>query len=301
MDKLQAMQLFARVVETGSYTAAAEQLEISRALASKLVQALEDQLGVRLLHRTTRRLSLTEAGQNYYQRVAEILAQLAEAEAEAAELQLEPRGRLRVSAPMSFSILHLGAALADFQRKYPRVELELNLNDRVVDLVEDGFDLAIRIGRLADSSLVARRLAGSQIVAVAAPAYLAWHGMPSHPDDLAHHNCLDYTLSPRRDEWQFARGEERVNVRVRGNLHVNNGDMIALAAAQGLGVALSPAFIVHDALRRGDLVRVLPEWQLPDIGVYAVYPAGRSLPAKTRSLIDFLAERFRPSAPWDLA
>lgn len=301
MDKLQAMQLFARVVETGSYTAAAEQLEISRALASKLVQALEDQLGVRLLHRTTRRLSLTEAGQNYYQRVAEILAQLAEAEAEAAELQLEPRGRLRVSAPMSFSILHLGAALADFQRKYPRVELELNLNDRVVDLVEDGFDLAIRIGRLADSSLVARRLAGSQIVAVAAPAYLAWHGMPSHPDDLAHHNCLDYTLSPRRDEWQFARGEERVTVRVRGNLHVNNGDMIALAAAQGLGVALSPAFIVHDALRRGDLVRVLPEWQLPDIGVYAVYPAGRSLPAKTRSLIDFLAERFRPSAPWDLA
>ncbi len=301
MDKLQAMQLFARVVETGSYTAAAEQLEISRALASKLVQALEDQLGVRLLHRTTRRLSLTEAGQNYYQRVAEILAQLAEAEAEAAELQLEPRGRLRVSAPMSFSILHLGAALADFQRKYPRVELELNLNDRVVDLVEDGFDLAIRIGRLADSSLVARRLAGSQIVAVAAPAYLAWHGMPSHPDDLANHNCLDYTLSPRRDEWQFARGEERVNVRVRGNLHVNNGDMIALAAAQGLGVALSPAFIVHDALRRGDLVRVLPEWQLPDIGVYAVYPAGRSLPAKTRSLIDFLAERFRPSAPWDLA
>ena len=301
MDKLQAMQLFARVVETGSYTAAAEQLEISRALASKLVQALEDQLGVRLLHRTTRRLSLTEAGQNYYQRVAEILAQLAEAEAEAAELQLEPRGRLRVSAPMSFSILHLGAALADFQRKYPRVELELNLNDRVVDLVEDGFDLAIRIGRLADSSLVARRLAGSQIVAVAAPAYLAWHGMPSHPDDLAHHNCLDYTLSPRRDEWQFARGEERVNVRVRGNLHVNNGDMIALAAAQGLGVALSPAFIVHDALRRGDLVRVLPEWQLPDIGVYAVYPAGRSLPAKTRSLIDFLAERFRPSAPWDEA
>ena len=301
MDKLQAMQLFARVVETGSYTAAAEQLEISRALASKLVQALEDQLGVRLLHRTTRRLSLTEAGQNYYQRVAEILAQLAEAEAEAAELQLEPRGRLRVSAPMSFSILHLGAALADFQRKYPRVELELNLNDRVVDLVEDGFDLAIRIGRLADSSLVARRLAGSQIVAVAAPAYLAWHGMPSHPDDLAHHNCLDYTLSPRRDEWQFAPGEERVTVRVRGNLHVNNGDMIALAAAQGLGVALSPAFIVHDALRRGDLVRVLPEWQLPDIGVYAVYPAGRSLPAKTRSLIDFLAERFRPSAPWDRA
>ena len=301
MDRFDAMQAFARVVETGSYTAAAEQLEISRALASKLVQALEDQLGVRLLHRTTRRLSLTEAGQNYYQRVAEILAQLAEAEAEAAELQLEPRGRLRVSAPMSFSILHLGAALADFQRKYPRVELELNLNDRVVDLVEDGFDLAIRIGRLADSSLVARRLAGSQIVAVAAPAYLAWHGMPSHPDDLAHHNCLDYTLSPRRDEWQFARGEERVNVRVRGNLHVNNGDMIALAAAQGLGVALSPAFIVHDALRRGDLVRVLPEWQLPDIGVYAVYPAGRSLPAKTRSLIDFLAERFRPSAPWDRA
>jgi len=299
MDKLQAMQLFARVVDSGSYTAAAEQMEISRALASKLVQALEDQLGVRLLHRTTRRLSLTEAGKAYYQRISEILAQLTEAEAEAAELQIEPRGRLRVSAPVSFSILHLGKPLSDFQRKYPRVELELNLNDRQVDLVEDGFDLAIRIGRLADSSLVARRLATSGILTVASPAYLGWHGVPRHPGDLADHNCLQYTLSARRDEWSFERGQEKASVRVKGTLHVNNGDMISAAAVEGMGIAISPSFIVHEQLRRGDLVRVLPDWRIPDLGVYAVYPAGRSVPAKTRSLIDFLVERFQPFAPWD--
>ena len=299
MDKLQAMQLFARVVESGSYTAAAEQMDISRALASKLVQALEDQLGVRLLHRTTRRLSLTEAGQNYYQRISEVLAQLAEAEAEAAELQVEPRGRLRISAPVSFSILHLGGPLAEFQRKYPRVELELSLNDRLVDLVEDGFELAIRIGQLADSSLVARRLAQVRLLTVASPAYLGWHGTPKRPEDLADHNCLQYTLAARREEWTFQRGGEKVAVKTRGTLHVNNGDLIAAAAREGLGIAVSPDFIVHEALRRGELVTVLDDWRVFDIAVYAVYPAGRSVPAKTRSLIDFLAERFQPAAPWD--
>ncbi len=299
MDKLQAMQLFVRVVDSGSYTAAADQMEISRALASKLIQGLEDQLGVRLLHRTTRRLSLTEAGQSYYHRVSDLLAQLAEAEAEAAELQVEPRGRLRLSAPMSFSIHHLGKAIAEFQRRYPRVELELNLNDRQVDLVEEGFDLAVRIGRLADSSLVARRLAVVRLVPVASPGYLARAGTPQHPHDLATHNCLHYTLAQRRDEWLLQRGEEQASVRVSGTLRVNNGDMIAAAVAEDAGIAVLPTFIVGDRLRTGALLRLLPDWQVPDLYLHAVYPAGRSVPAKTRALIDFLADRYGPVPYWD--
>lgn len=300
MDRLQAMQLFVRVVDSGSYTAAAEQMEISRALASKLIQALEEQLGVRLLHRTTRRLSLTEAGESYYQRASEILAQLAEAEAEAAELQAEPRGRLRVSAPMSFAVRHVGGLLAEFQHRFPRIELELNLNDRQVDLVEEGFDLAIRIARLADSSLVARRLAPARLAVVASPAYLERHGTPATPADLARHNCLIYTLTPRPGEWVFMHGEERVAVHVHGNLRVNNGDVIARAAVDGGGIALSPTFMIGDELRSGSLVPLLVDWQMPEPGIYAIYPPGRALPAKTRSLIDFLAERFGPAPYWDV-
>ena len=298
MDKLQAMQLFVRVVESGSYTAAADQMEISRALASKLVQGLEDQLGVRLLHRTTRKLSLTEAGENYYQRVSEILTELSLAEAQAAELQAEPRGRLRVAAPMSFAIHHLGAAVAQFQKRHPRIELELNLNDRQVDLVDEGFDMAIRIARLADSSLVARRITPCRLVLVASPAYLARQLPIVEPEQLTDHNFLSYTISAR-NELFIARGNERRTIPVKGSLRVNNGDVIAQAAAAGLGICLSPTFLAWQLLKRGELVRVLPEWEVPDIAVNAVYPAGRAIPAKTRSLIDFLVERFGPEPYWD--
>lgn len=300
MDKLQAMQLFVRVVDSGSYTAAADQMEISRALASKLVQSLEEQLGVRLLHRTTRKLSLTEAGERYYQRVAEILNNLSEAEAVASELQADPRGRLRVSAPMSFAIHHLGSAIAEFQQRHPRIELELNLNDRQVDLVEEGFDMAVRIAKLADSSLVARRIAPCRMLLVASPAYLARAGAPEQPQDLAAHNYLSYTLAARRDEIVLVRGSERHTVNLSGTLRVNNGDVIASAAVAGLGICISPSFLVWQRVRRGELVPVLPQWQIPEIAVHAVYPAGRTVPAKTRSLIDFLVERFGPEPYWDL-
>lgn len=299
MDKLQAMQLFVRVVDAGSYTAAADQMEISRALASKLVQSLEEQLGVRLLHRTTRKLSLTEAGESYYQRVSEILGSLHEAEALASELQVEPRGRLRVSAPMSFAIHHLGSAVAEFQQRHPRIELELNLNDRQVDLVEEGFDMAVRIARLADSSLVARRIARCRLLLVASPDYLARTGAPQQPQDLIARNFLSYTLAARRDEIVLVSGSERHTLNLSGNLRVNNGDVIASAAVAGLGICLSPSFLIWQRLQRGELVPVLPRWQIPDIGVHAVYPAGRTLPAKTRSFIDFLVERFGPEPYWD--
>ena len=225
MDKFQGMHLFARVVETGSFTAAAGALGISRALASKLIQTLEESLGVRLLNRTTRRVSLTDAGRNYYQRISDILAQLAEAEAEAAEMQVEPRGKMRVSAPISFSVRHLAPALSEFQRRYPRVELELELSDRVVDLVDEGFDLAIRIGKLADSSLVARRIAPACLIMVASPRYLERAGTPREPADLVKHNFMIYTLASRRDEITLERGNESVSTRLRGNLLVDNGGM----------------------------------------------------------------------------
>ncbi|UXI69997.1 LysR family transcriptional regulator [Tahibacter amnicola] len=301
MDKLQAMQLFVRVVDSGSYTAAADQMEISRALASKLIQGLEEQLGVRLLHRTTRKLSLTEAGEHYYQRVAEILGDLGEAEAVAAQLQAEPRGRLRVSAPMSFAIHHLGAAIAEFQSRHPRIELELTLNDRQVDLVEEGFDMAIRIARLTDSSLIARRIAPCRMQLVASPAYLRREGTPRKPTDLSDHNFLCYTLAARKDEVLLHRGEERAQIPIRGKLRVNNGDVIASAAVAGLGICLSPTFLVWQRMRRGELVRVLEDWDAPEIAIHAVYPPGRAVPAKTRSLIDFLVNRFGPEPYWDAA
>ncbi|HMM66762.1 MAG TPA: LysR family transcriptional regulator [Dokdonella sp.] len=299
MDKLQGMQLFTRVVESGSFTAGAAQMGISRALASKLIQNLEDSLGVRLLNRTTRRISLTDPGKNYYQRVSDLLAQLAEAEAEAAELQVEPRGRMRVSAPISFSVLHLASALSEFQRRFPRVELELDLDDRQVDLVEEGYDLAIRIGRLADSSLVARRIAPACLALVASPGYLQRAGTPRHPDELAGHEFLMYTLSTRRDELVLERDGEKVAVKIHGNLMVNNGDYIAASTLEGNGISLLPTFIVASHLRSGALVSILGGWNVPPIAIHAVYAQTRSLPAKTRVLIDFLIERFGPEPHWE--
>ena len=301
MDKLQAMQLFVRVVDAGSFTAGAEQMGISRALASKLIQTLEDALGVRLLNRTTRRISLTDPGKNYYDRVSQLLDALAEAEAEAAELQVEPRGRMRVSVPISFAVRHLAPALADFQSRFPRVELELGLNDRLVDLVDEGFDMAIRISRLADSSLIARRIATASLVTVASPEYLKRTTAPLHPDDLATHQILIYTLTAKPEEWTFMRGAETVTAKLKGNLFVNNGDYVAAAAVAGCGVGLLPAFIVFDALQSGALVEVLGDWQVPQLGIYAVYPQTRALPAKTRVLIDFLVERFGPQPYWEHA
>lgn len=299
MDKLQGMQLFTRVVESGSFTAAAELMGMSRALASKLIQNLEEDLGVRLLNRTTRRISLTDPGRNYYQRVSEILGQLAEAEAEAAELQVEPRGRMRVSAPISFSVHHLASALSEFQRRFPLVELELELNDRLVDLVDEGFDLAIRIGKLADSSLVARRIAPACLILTASAAYLERAGTPSHPAELSAHNLLIYTLSTRRDELVLTRNGETVATKIHGNLLVNNGDYIAAATLQGHGISVLPTFIIGDHIKRGDLVPVLAEWKVPPVAIHAVYAQTRSLPAKTRVLIDFLVERFGPEPDWE--
>lgn len=201
---------------------------------------------------------------------------------------------------MSFAVRHLGGLLAQFQRHFPRIELELNLNDRQVDLVEGGFDLAIRIARLPDSRLIARPLAPAKLAVVASPAYLERHGTPVTPAELTRHNCRIYTLTTHPSEWVFMHGEERAAVHVHGSLRVNNGDVIARAAIDGSGgIALSPTFMIGNELRSGQLVPLLTHWQLPEPGIYAINPPGRSLPAKTRSLTNFLAERFNPSPHWD--
>lgn len=299
MDRLAATEAFVRVAERGGFTAAAEALGISRAMVSKHVQDLEQHLGARLLNRTTRRISLTEAGRIYLERGAQLLADLAETEEAVGALHTEPRGRLRVNAPMSFGALHLGEAIAGYLEAHQAVTIELTLNDRVVDLVEEGYDVAIRIAALNDSSLIARRLAPSRMVVCASPGYLARHGRPEAPQDLGGHNCLEYSYGANRGEWQFERPDGAVSVRVGGRMRANNGDALRAAALCGCGVVLIPTFIVGDDLRDRRLTPLLCDYRIPDASIYAVYPPGRQLSAKVRSFIDFLLPRFGEHPSWD--
>lgn len=299
MDRLAATEAFVRVVERGGFTAAAADLPLSRAMVSKHVQDLEEHLGVRLLNRTTRKISLTEPGRIYYERSVRLLADLAETEQALGALQARPRGRLRVNAPVSFGSLHLARALADYMAAFPEVSVELTLNDRIVDLVEEGYDLALRITRLADSSLIARRLAPCREVLCASPAYLERSGWPERPEDLTRHNCLGYAYSPFRDGWRFEGPHGPVSVTVRGTMQTNNGDVLCIAAVRGTGIVLLPSFIAGPDLQAGRLVPILPGYRVPDSGIYAVYPHNRHLSAKVRSFVDFLVPRYGGRPAWD--
>ena len=298
-DRLTTLTVFTRIVETGSFTAAAEQMGLSRAAVSKHLMALEDRLGVRLLNRTTSRCSLTEAGQAFYERGRQILGDLEEAEREAGQTGSKPRGLLKVNAPMTFGTMHLAPALPAYLATFPEVSVDMTLNDRVVDLLEEGFDVAVRIGRLADSSLVARRLAPCRLIVTAAPDYLARRGTPRTPQELGLHECLGYAYAPGRDAWEFIGPDGPMTVRVKGALRVNNGEALASAAVAGLGILLSPTFIVSDDLAARRLVTILDGWAVPQRGIYAVWPQGRHLSAKVRTFVDFLAGRFGPEPYWD--
>lgn len=298
MDRLQSMAVFARVAEQGSFSAAARQLGLSKSAVSKHVAALEERLGVRLLNRTTRRLALTEVGAVYRDYCAKLVQDAEEADLAATWHSDEPRGRLRVSAPMSFGILHLGPILPEFLARHPALQVELILDDRVVDLLEEGVDVAVRIGRLADSSLIARRFATARSVCVASAAYLARAGTPQRPDDLARHNCLRYSYLRQPDDWTFSRDGEPVTVRVGGNLQANNGDVLRAAARSGLGIVCLPDFIIGDDLEGGTLVRLLADWAAPDIPIHAVFPSQRHLSAKLRSFVDFLVLRLGGEQGW---
>jgi DNA-binding transcriptional LysR family regulator len=302
MDRLAAIEAFVRVAECGSFSKAAERLHSSKSVVSRQVGALEAELGARLLHRTTRALTLTEAGRSYFAQAARILADLAEANASVGQLQAAPRGRLHVSAPMSFGFLHLAPAVPDFLDRYPDVEIELAMNDRYVDLVDEGFDMAVRIGKLEDSSLVARKLAPARRTVCAAPAYLQARGVPGSPDDLKAHECLCYSNVGPSQEWRFVRPDGRPwPVEVRGRLHANNGDALRAAALRGFGLAVLPSFLVGRDFQSGALVSVLEAFMPQDSAVYAVYPHARHLSPKVRAFVDFLAERFAPDPYWDRA
>jgi len=298
MDKLAAMDAFRAVVEENGFTAAAAKRRMSKSAISKLVKDLEAELGVALLNRTTRRLSLTEAGERYLERCRRVLAEVEEADAEVTALTVNPRGLLRVNAALSFSLQHLAPLLPEFLNQYPDLRVDLTLADRFVDLVDEGIDVAIRIGRLSDSSLIARKLGATRRIVCAAPDYLKAHGTPAHPRDLTDHTCLRYTLLEAGSEWSFLEEGEAFSVPVKGPLEVNNGDAIRQAALGGMGLCFLPAFTVHEDIVTGRLVPVLEDFESPPLGIYAVYPPSRHLSAKVRAFVDFLADHFGKSCPW---
>jgi DNA-binding transcriptional LysR family regulator len=272
MDKLAAVQAFVRVVEAGSFVKAADQLGISTTSASRLVADLETQLGTRLLQRTTRRLSLTATGGDYFARAQQILGALDEADAAAGVEATRPAGHLQVSAPVVFGTLHLPPLLAEFRARYPDVRLDISLADRVVDLVEEGFDVAIRIAARLGETLVARRLCTVRMALCAAPRYLQRHGTPHAPGDLERHDCLIYTLTVPADNWRFDGPRGAAHVKVGGGLHSNNGELLRCAAVAGEGIALLPTFMVGEDLRQGRLVPLLPRWRQAPLAAHAVYP-----------------------------
>jgi len=299
MDKLDAMNAFAKVVASGSYAEAARRLGLTRSAVSKAVMELEQLLGARLLDRTTRRVTPTEAGVAYYERCISILADIEETELQISRLHDEPRGVLKINAPMSFGILYLGDAVAEFMQRYPELRIELVLNDRYIDPLEEGVDVTVRIGTLADSSLIARRLAPARLALVASPAYLEQHGAPATPRDLSMHRCLAYGHMAASHRWQLRQGQETVSISFSAALCSNNGEVLRSAALAGNGISILPTFLVGPDIAAGRLRRVLPDLAPPELGIFALYAPNRYLAAKTRVFIDFLAARFGDDPGWD--
>ena len=290
MLDLQRLSSFLAVVRAGSFVGAADATGLSKAAVSRHVAELEAQLGVRLLHRTTRRLSLSDEGQRFHARAIDIVAALDELEAETASTGGEAIGRLRINAPVTFGNLHLAPLWPAFLAANPKVSLDITLNDRVVDLVEEGFDVAIRIAHRLDPRLVSRRLASSRVVLCASPAYLATHGTPTHPGELARHVVFAYSYWSTGDDWTFDGPDGATTVRVEPRIHTNSGDTCREAALKGQGIVLQPDFLVGPDLRVGRLTELMPAYRSIELGVHAVYATRKHLPMKTRRLIDYLSE-----------
>ena len=286
---------FVRVVETGSFARAAERMALSKPVLSRRVARLEERLGARLLTRTARGAHPTDIGQAYYARAANILAELEAAQEVVAEAVTQVAGPIRLSAPLSFGIMYLAAALADFARLHPRVELDVEYEDRTVDLAAGGYDLAVRIGNLPDSSLVARRIAPVRKVVVASPDYLDARSRPQRPGDLADHDILYY----QHEQWRFRIGNGWETVRGHARMRANNGEVLRAMAASGLGICILPSFIASPALQSGELEVILRDYPLEEGALHAVMPPGRATTARVRALVDFLVERFGPEPGWD--
>lgn len=282
------MTVFTAVVDAGSFVGAAEALGLSRAAVSRLVGELESRLGVRLLHRTTRRLSLTDEGRIFHLRCKTVLAELDEAEAEVSARSGAARGLLKLNVPVTFGLLHLAPLWSEFMARHPGVVLDITLSDRVVDLVEEGYDMAVRIGRLASSSLIGRQLSSTRMVLCASPGYLSAHGAPRHPRDLADHAVISYSLFSMGEQWEFEGPDGAVSVKVEPRMRTNSGDTCRQAALHDSGIVLQPSFLVGEDVEAGRLVELMPEYRSVELGIYAVYASRQHVSPKVRLLIDHL-------------
>ncbi|NJA88428.1 LysR family transcriptional regulator [Rhodocyclus tenuis] len=298
MDRLDGMRIFVQVAEAGSFAGVAQRLNVARSVVTRQVAALEAHLGVKLLARSTRRLSLTSAGASYLEKCREILTLLELAEGGLHDEDRQARGHLRVTLPFSFGLHRLMPIFGEFSAEHPDISLELDFNDRRVNLIEGGFDLAIRIGERLDPGDVARKIGRSQSIVVASPAYLARRGRPQHPRELAAHDCFGYVLSSRSN-WSFIIDGQMQTFPIAGRIEANSGDALLAAAIQGLGITCAPTFIAEAAVRDGRLLRILDDFACPEFGIYAVFPGNRYLPQRVRVLVDTLAERLAAAPSWD--
>jgi DNA-binding transcriptional LysR family regulator len=302
VDRFQAFTAFARVVEAGSFVGASERMGVSVSAVSRQVAELEAHLDVRLLNRTTRRLSLTEAGQGFYDRCVQLLADLDEAEIAVTSASIVPRGTLRLTCSATLASRHLAPAVAAFALRHPQMRFDVEISERVVDLVEEGFDLAVRVGSTGSQNLVGRKIGTTRMLCCASPAYLERHGEPLAPEDLARHVCMSYEYLPNRNVWSFrdpAGGRDR-NVRIADAFHANNGRFLEALAAEGAGISREPDFIVGPDVRAGRLKPILLAFEPPPLPIYVVYPSRRHLSAKVRAFADFLVERFA-TENWGIA
>jgi len=292
IDVLKAMQAFAAVVDSGSFVAAGEMLDTSTAAISRQISGLESHLGARLLHRTTRRISVTSAGQEYYSRAKIILGDVAEAEAIVGQQSVQPKGMLRISAPLSYGNHELARLLPEFMQRYPELTLDIDLTDRVVDLAFEGVDVAIRISQSLTSQVVARKIKPIEIILCASPAYLARKGIPDTPQALIEHDTLSYSYLSTGENWHFFdKNQQEVTIRVQSRIHASNGDLLTRLGVAGGGIIIQPAFLVAEHIANGTLVPLLPEWHMGEYHLYAVYLSRKHLSAKVRALIDFLVEK----------
>jgi len=299
MEEFGALPVFVAVVECGGFSAAARKLGVSKSAISKRITLLEERLGVRLLYRTTRKLSLTEAGELYYANAVKALAYASEAEDAVTQRQSIPQGRLRINVPMSFGRLHIAPLIPQFLLRYPGINIEMVMDDRVVGLVESGFDIAIRGGDLPDSSLIARKLAPLRLVICASPEYIEQHGLPQTPADLAAHNCLLFSYSAR--EWEFTGRAGTERIRVSGNYQANNSEALRQSLLEGVGITRIPTFVVGPDIQAGRLKVLLDQYQMPVKALYALFPKRQHLPEKVRVFIDFVVERLGDEVPyWDV-
>lgn len=300
MDKFADIEAYTAVVEAGTFSAAGERLGVAKSVVSRRISQLERRLGSRLLHRTTRRLTLTDAGRNFYQRAVQILADLDDAEQSVAEETQELRGSLRLATPLSFGLMHMSDAIADFLKEHPAIELNLDLNDRNINLVEEGFDMAVRIGQLEDSTLVSRRLGTARNITCASQSYLDTHGEPAHPAELQKHIGLQYSNMTYKQQWHYETPEGKaIHARPQIRVRANNGESLAAAACAGLGITTGPTFILGSYIKEGSLVTILDDYQRAAAGIHAVYPPGRLIPRRIQAFSDFLAGRYGDHPYWD--